>query len=111
MKKRLLFLVALFCLAPLNLVMPQGELDSLKELPDLQRGAFRVDPYIRIAVKLQAMGKDKGTKTLLQFAKNRDYDNQVIVLCRMLFAQKDKADFRRPRIGAANSLGGTDYED
>jgi hypothetical protein len=110
MNRLLMAAVTLLCVAPMNVTKAQGGPDSLQDLPDIQTEAFRVDPYIRTAAKLQALGKDKATKTLLHFAKNRDRDNQVIVLCRMLFKQKGQRDFRRPLIGAAHFLGGTDYE-
>jgi hypothetical protein len=93
-----------------NTAMAQGQADTLKDLPDLQTEKFRVDPYLRTVAKLQALGKDKATHVLLQFAKSHDHDNQVIVLCRMLFKQKKDTEFRRPLIGAAHFLGGTNYK-
>lgn len=84
---------------------------SLDDLPDLEAATYRVDPYIRAAAALQEMGKDKAGETLSKLARGRKHDNQVIVLCRMLFTCKAKGEFRRPGIGAAHFLGGTDYSD
>jgi hypothetical protein len=60
---------------------------------------------------LQAAGKKRACETLEKFAKEDKHNNQVIVLCRMLFIPKSKGDFRRPRIGAAEFMGETDYPD
>jgi hypothetical protein len=92
-----------------DVAVAQKEQDSLKNLPDFQTAAFKVDPYTCAAATLQALGKDKASDILLQLAKNREQDNQVIVLCRMLYTPKAKGEFRRPLIGAAHFLGGTDY--
>jgi hypothetical protein len=82
---------------------------SLPSLPDfyLHPDTYKVDPYIRAAAALQAMGKQKANGTLLALAK-RD-QTQVIVLCRMLFTKRAGGEFRRPGIGAALFVGGTDY--
>jgi hypothetical protein len=72
---------------------------------------FRVDPYIRKASELQALGKDKAIDSLMECCKIRDQDNKVIILCRMLFKQKGKEEFRRPMIGEPVFFGKTDYED
>jgi hypothetical protein len=112
--KRLL-LGGLVCAALVLLVkditVAQTTEASLKDLPDFQTLAHRVAPYIDAAAMLQASGKDKASATLLKLAKDREHDDQVIVLCRMLFVPKAKGEFRRPLIGAAHFLGGTDYAD
>jgi hypothetical protein len=117
MKKLLYAGLTLLCAAPVlyllvkDAAVAQTEEVSLKDLPDLQTSAYRVDPYIRTAALLQGLGKDKATETLSKLAKDREHDDKVIVLCRMLFTRKMKGEFRRPLIGAASFLGGTDYAD
>lgn len=90
---------------------------SLKALPDFYSAGWRykVDPYLRAAVSLQALGKDKACGKLLDLAKVKREDSgesqKVVVLCRMLFAAKPGGEFRRPMIGGAVFLGGTGYSD
>jgi hypothetical protein len=86
----------------------------LKDLPDLQFEHYRVDPYIKAAAALQAMGKEKACKWLTELARQEQKKypaHRVIVLCRMLFTAKPDGKFRRPYVGAADFLGGTDYGD
>jgi hypothetical protein len=115
MNRLLLGNLTLVCAALLLLgqeaAVAQTEKVSLKDLPDYQTAAYRVDPYIQAAAMLQASGKDKASATLLKLARDREVDHQVIVLCRMLFVRKAKGGFRRPLIGAAHFLGDTDYVD
>jgi hypothetical protein len=103
--------VIVLLVAPMNISLAQGEPDSLTELPDWQIGVFRVDPYIRTASKLQALGKDRAINYLVQFAKTRACENQVIVLSRMLFMPKGQEEFRSAGIGAADFFGGTNNKD
>jgi hypothetical protein len=107
----LLGAVALIAVSLGGTAVAQKNEVSLKDVPDFRTTAYRVDPYIRAAARLQALGKDKAGDALLQLAKNGEDDNKVIVLCRMLFTRKAKGEFRRPLIGAAAFLGGTDYAD
>ena len=111
MNRLLLAGLTLLCVAHRGATTAQQDQVSLKDLPDVQMGAFRVDPYIRAATALQSLGKDKASDTLLKLSKNREQVHQVVVLCRMLFVKKAKGEFRRPGIGAALFLGGTDYAD
>src|SRR5262245_10457955 len=111
MDRLLVAFLALLCITAKDVAVAQKGQDTLKDLPDLEAGEFKVDPYTRTAASLQAMSKDKANAVLLQLAKNRDQDNQVIVLCRMLYTPKANGAFRRPLIGAAHFLGGTDYKD
>ncbi|NQU10392.1 hypothetical protein HQ590_06365 [bacterium] len=81
---------------------------TLKALSDFHFGGgdYNVDPYIRAAVSLQALGKDEACAKLLAHG-----GDAVVVLCRMLFAAKTGGEFRRPMIGGATFLGGTGYSD
>jgi hypothetical protein len=92
---------------------------SLANLPFLQaetykdREAYRVDPYIRAAKHLQALGQTAACAKLLALSDTRDVDHadQIAILCRMLFAQRHGSDFRRPMLGGASFIGGTAYSD
>ncbi len=101
----------LLCLASTVSMIAQGEQDPLAELAKLECGSFRIDPCLRAAAKLQALGKDKALASLREAAKKRDRNFAVIVLCRILFTKKDDGEFRRPLIGGAFFFGGTSYSD
>jgi hypothetical protein len=81
------------------------------ELPDIQAGYYRVDPYIQAAIGLQSLGRSNALAQLHSMAQDRKFETRVIVLCRMLFTQRPGSDFRRPMIGGASFFGGTDYAD
>jgi len=82
-----------------------------KGLPEVTGGRYKVDPYIHLAIKLQAQGKEKACDTLKALAKDISLNKQVIVLCRMLFTSKPNQEFRRPRLGAPGYLGDTENSD
>ncbi len=94
---------------------PKDEV-SLQDLPDPWLWAFRpdklprytVDPYLQVASRLQALGKDKAVEMLRDCSKKDN--NRTYVLCRMLFAPKPKSTFRRPLYGAPYFLGGSILE-
>ena len=79
----------------------------MKDLPawyQLEK-QYRVDPYIRVAVKLQAMGKKEGSALLLRMAhfgreEPRQRREATLVLARMLFVPKQGIEFRRLLLGA-----------
>jgi len=72
---------------------------------------FKIVPYLSVAKSLQEEGRDKAILRLRTWADTGKHEDQVMILCRMLFEAKKGADFRRPRIGGASFLGGTDYPD
>jgi hypothetical protein len=112
MMKRILLVGLTLLSATANVaVMAQEQQISLKELPGIHSGAFKVDTYIRAAGDFQAMGKDKACDTLLRLSNIRGGNTQAIVLCRMLFVRKPKGEFRRPGLGAPIFVGGTSVED
>ena len=85
---------------------------------------FRADSYLRAAVALQGLGRDRACRLLVRLARaecsrrasngevfdNPDGDGyQPVVLCRMLFTAKAGGSFARPMIGVPYFLGtGTD---
>ncbi len=87
---------------------------SLRDLPTLWTPyEYKVELYLQAAWHLQKMGKDRACDMLSAFAKEKGSDERdsIIVLCRMLFTRKAGTEFRRPMIGGASFLGGTDYKD
>ncbi len=84
---------------------------SLKRLPHFQDNTFKAEPYIRAAVALQAMGRDRACQRMAALARRDDEAEQVYILCRMLFTNRASSNFRRPEIGAAIFIGDTDYTD
>lgn len=82
---------------------------TLTGLPDFRN--YEVDPYIKTAMNLQVLGKEKAVRKLLDLAETEELDHKIIILCRMLFSPRGTALFDRPRIGAASFFGGTTYAD
>jgi len=78
---------------------------------DLQYGNYKVQPYIETAVFLQNKNSSDAIALLKYFAGIYKYENQLHVLCKMLFQKKESKDFRRPLIGAASFFANTDYID
>lgn len=79
--------------------------------PDFEWGRYKVDTYIEEAVSLQSLDHRTASERLLALASDNKSGYRVIILCRMLFTKRHGSDFRRPRIGGAVFLGGTDYSD
>ena len=84
---------------------------SLKDLSDfwMRPYGYKVDPYLRAATTLQAMGRIRAGQVLLRLAHDQERGDRVFILCRMLFIKKRGREFRRPMIGAAFFVGLTDY--
>ena len=77
--------------------------DSIKALPTWQsKAAFRSAPYMKVAHLLQQLPIAKRKKVLNSWAK--EYEEQLFILCRMLFEKKD--DFRRPGLGGPMFVDG-----
>jgi hypothetical protein len=60
------------------------------------------------------MGREAACQELLKAASQvptREQDEQIIILCRMLFTKRADSEFRRPMIGGAFFFGATDYSD
>jgi hypothetical protein len=83
----------------------------LANCADFQIQNYKIHPYLKAAVELQNMGPGLAIQAMRSLTGNRVNDNKIIVLCRMLFETKIKSEFRRPHIGSAEFLGGTDYSD
>lgn len=62
---------------------------------------FKISPYLTVAKSLQSAGSDKAIVRLRSWADTRKYEDQVVILCRMLFEAKQGSEFRRPLIGGA----------
>ena len=72
---------------------------------------FKIAPYLSVAKSLQDQGRERAIQRLQSWADTRKHENQVVILCRMLFEAKTGQEFRRPRIGGAAFLGGSGYPD
>ena len=53
-----------------------------------------------IANRLLSIDEDQRIKLLKKWSKKRKHNDQVIILCKMLFTARKDSTFRRPRIGA-----------
>jgi hypothetical protein len=97
----------------MSLVWPQDKSpDLIGFLTGDPKGAnYRVDPYIRAAAEIQAMPTSDATDRLLAMARADEGGYRTVLLCRMLFVAKANGTVRRPALGAAVFMGGTDYAD
>ena len=88
---------------------------SLKHLPHYQwltgESEYAAEPYIQVAVALQAMGREHACQQLMSVAKHDEGADQIYVLCRMLFTKRGTNEFREPWIGEPSFLGGTEHSD
>ena len=82
-----------------------SEMAALGTISDHLENPFRIQPYLQAAVKLQAMEERDRVEWLTRHAKSGRYDEQVIVLCRMLFQAKDGGEYGRPMLGAPQFVG------
>src|SRR5690349_5463362 len=81
-------------------------------LPPVNRNNYKAEAYIKAAMDLQAMGKEAAIKALGEAPEDqRSSVNKGIVLCRMLFVPRGTSEFRRPRLGAPSTPGGTQMTD
>ncbi|WP_020473095.1 hypothetical protein [Zavarzinella formosa] len=80
---------------------------------DSDQQKYHADAYIDTAGKLRAAGKDRAVEILRSIAgaKSRERDEEVIILCRMLFTARPEKWFHRPALGAPVFMGGTNAGD
>jgi hypothetical protein len=84
---------------------------SLADLPIIDGGKYKVDPYIEAARELQAAGKQKACLRMILLVRSHkgslDVGNRerIGVLCRMLFIQRAGTDFEGPFLGDPVFLG------
>jgi hypothetical protein len=79
--------------------------------PEFIPEQFKSEMYIRLAIELQALGREKAELRLHEIAKNGFTLGRAIILSRMLFKKRPGEQFTRPFIGGALFMGGTDYSD
>src|SRR4051794_18925382 len=89
MKNLLLALFAQMCMACVVYALCTKDaavaeaIAALNEMPGYNSPDYRVDACIRAAVAFQALGEEKACNNLSRFAKWRQYDERIIVLCGM----------------------------
>jgi hypothetical protein len=72
---------------------------------------YRISRYLEVAVELQKIEPAARAARLRELARDPDRASEVYPLCRMLFQEKKRHEFRRPEIGAASFVGRTAYHD
>ena len=82
---------------------------DIKDCPDLRH--FRPEPYLRVVLALQSIPKDEAISLIRKWSAQPDYNEQIVILCRMLFEAEDRSQFRRPGLGGAQFFGATTYDD
>jgi hypothetical protein len=73
-------------------------------------GPWRIQPYLQAAVMLQGLTDQERIGMLRDWA-GAHRDEQVIILCRMLFERAEGGEFRAPMLGAPSYLADTTAED
>lgn len=83
--------------------------NELKDLPKLGFAwkGYKIDPFLRVASQLQKSGREKAIAQLTAFSEDINNDEGAIVLCKMLFTQKQNSGFRRPYLGRPCFIDGT----
>ena len=79
--------------------------------PEFSPEKFKSETYIRLAIELQALGREKAELRLHEVARSGYTLGRAIILSRMLFKKRPGEQFARPLIGGAVFMGGTDYSD
>jgi hypothetical protein len=86
---------------------------TLANLPPLQ--VYRADLYLKEVQHLQALGQTAACNQLLAITKNdnflQSHEEQIEILCRMLFTNRDGQEFRESYHGMPKWLGGTSQKD
>jgi hypothetical protein len=104
MKLHLVLLV--WILTSIPILTAQPRIESLGTFDK-----FQIKPYLEQTIILQCMDRQKAIAQLTEWAAERKHEDQVVILCRMLFTGKPNEKFRRPMIGGAAFLGKTNYSD
>lgn len=78
---------------------------------DFNSGNYKCESYIELASYIQSLETKQAIVVLTEYAKIAKYEDQMIVLTKMLFESKNDSPLRRPMIGGAIFLGNTTYDD
>ena len=100
--------ILLACLSSYIPVLKAADEIDLKPCPAIG-WHFKIAPYLDVAGSLQKEGKKKAVKHLRSWADSGQHEDQVIILCRMLFEPKKQQEFRRPLIGDPSFFGGNHW--
>lgn len=84
--------------------------EMIKQCSDINSGNFKCKPYIELAIYLQSLDKKQAFSLLQENSKSQKFEDQIIIITRMLFQAKTDSLLRRPYIGGAYFFGGTDYK-
>jgi hypothetical protein len=98
----------LACLGSCISVLKAADEIDLKSCPEIG-WHFKIAPYLDVAGSLQKDGKEKAVKHLRSWADSGQHEDQVIILCRMLFEPRKHQEFRRPLIGDPSFIGGSHW--
>ncbi len=83
----------------------------INKCSDINSGNFKCKPYINLAIYVQSIEKTDAVLLLKEFSTSQQYEDEMIILTRMLFQSTTKKPLRRPYIGGASFFGNTDYKD
>ena len=84
---------------------------KIGQCSSINSGDYASNSYLELASYTQSLEKTKAIDIITIFANTGKYEDQIIILTRMLFQAKKDSVLRRPMIGAPGFAGNTDYED
>lgn len=85
--------------------------EKIGQCASINSGDYTCNSYLELANYIQTFDQTEAIEILKNFAKTGKYEDQIIILTKMLFQAKEDSVLRRPMIGAAGFAGNTDYED
>lgn len=77
----------------------------------ISNDGYKCTTYIDLAVYVQSLEKDVATGIIKKYAETSKYEDQIIILTKMLLVPANNDSLRRPYIGGALFFGKTTYDD
>lgn len=83
----------------------------IRQCSSINSGNYKCNSYLKLASYVQNLSRTKALEVIRECTKSGKYEDQIIVLTKLLFQAKKNTNLRRPYIGAAGFLNKTDYAD
>ncbi|MDD3741713.1 MAG: hypothetical protein PHH30_10760 [Bacteroidales bacterium] len=83
----------------------------IKQCSSINSQNFKCNSYLNLANYIQSLEKNQAIELIKEYANTYQYEDQIIILTRMLFQSKNDSVLRRPYLGAAFFFSDTDYNE
>ncbi len=83
----------------------------INKCSEIFHDGYKCATYIDLAAYVQSLDKDVATGIIKKYAETSKYEDQIIILTKMLFVPANNDSLRRPYIGGALFFGKTTYYD